>query len=126
MAKKRFGVSIDSTLYSKLDALAKKLGTERSTVVEEAIKNYINDLDHLSREHHCCGLLIVEDPDIMAVEHILANYKDVILNYTHHHVGGRCICTIMVYGSASTVAKLYSQLSKVKSVNKRYIPLHND
>uniref|UniRef100_A0A7C4BBY1 Ribbon-helix-helix domain-containing protein n=1 Tax=Ignisphaera aggregans TaxID=334771 RepID=A0A7C4BBY1_9CREN len=126
MTKKRFGISVEQRLYSKLDEVTKRLGVDRSTVVEEALRNYLNDLSHLAENHTCCGLIVVENPDAVEMERILAGHKDVIMSYSHHHIGGRCVCTIVVWGSAETLASFYSKVSKIKGLNKRFIPLHSD
>jgi|UniRef100_A0A7J2U0U4 CopG family nickel-responsive transcriptional regulator len=126
MAKKRFGVSIEQRLYSKLDEVTKSLGVDRSAVVEEALRNYLSDLNHLAKAHTCCGLVVVEDPDTVEMERILAGYKDIIVNYSHHHIAGKCIYTIMVLGNSEALATFYSRVSKTKGHGKRYIPLHSD
>ena len=126
MTKKRFGVSIEHRVYSKLDEITKRLGVNRSTIVEEALKTYLSDLNHLAENHTCCGLIVVENPDAEEMERVLAGHKDVIMSYSHHHVGGRCICTIMVWGSAEMLAVLYNKVSKVRGLSKRFIPLHSE
>ena len=128
MAKKRFGISIDEDLYVKINEIAKKLGVERSRVVEDAIRSYITDLEHFIKEHRCSGLIVVESPEGegMEIEKILANHKAVVVNYTHHHVENRCIYTIIVHGESSKLANLYSEIARVRCSSRRYIPLHRD
>ncbi|MEM0027158.1 MAG: ribbon-helix-helix domain-containing protein [Ignisphaera sp.] len=124
MPKKRFGVSIEATLYSKIDEIAKSLNINRSDFVEEALKNYVRDLNHFVVNHNCCGLIVVEEPENIEIERILSLNKEVVVNYSHYHINNRCIYTIIVQGNSADLAKFYSSISKVKSVNRRYIPLH--
>jgi len=122
--KKRFGVSVEASLYLKLDEIAKKLNVNRSDVVEEAVKNYVRDLGHFVEKHYCCGMIIVEDPDNTEIEKILTANKRIVLNYSHYHINNKCVYTIIVQGDSMDLAMLYSSISRVKSANRRYIPLH--
>lgn len=125
MPRRRFGISIDSSLCSRVESVAKALNMNRSQLIEEAIRNYLRDLEHFVLRHPCSALIVVEDPESAEIERFLTVHKSVILNYSHHHVGNKCVYTILVQGDSEKLALLYSDIAKVRSASRRYVPLHH-
>ncbi len=125
MAKRRFGVSINSNIATALDEIAKNLGSDRSRLVEEAIKSYIEEYKHFTKKHICRGIFIVcsknGEPKI---DEIFEDYRDVIISHSHHHVAGECILTVIVYGNSERITELHKKL--LYSYITRYIPLPHD
>ncbi len=118
---RRFGVSIPDDIAEKLDELAKILGVTRSEIVREALKVYLGDHRHLSVKHECCGLITavtVGVKNLNAVE----DFKDVIRSFSHVHVGGYCVNSLIVHGDSERIAMLHRELLKVSDF-VRFVPL---
>ncbi len=128
MAKKRFGISISSDIATALDEIAKDIGLDRSHLIEEAIRSYIEEYKHLMEKHICRGILIVHvksgESMMNRVFEIFEDYKDIIVSHSHHHVAGECILTVIVYGDSKRVSELHRKLPY--SCTTRYVPLSHD
>ncbi|MET1101750.1 MAG: ribbon-helix-helix domain-containing protein [Pyrodictiaceae archaeon] len=121
--KRRFGVSITSSIAEKLDKLATMLNIDRSRIVEEALKEYLHDQAHLLGNHKCVGLLIVLKRDRkIDIAEAIEEYKDIISAYNHVHVAGKCIETIMVSGDSARILSLKRKLINIGYI-VRYIPI---
>ncbi len=109
-----------------LDTLAKKLGTDRSRLIEQALRSFILDHAHYFYPHRCRGVLIVyrENKGIDVIE-ALEEFRDIVSSYSHHHVDGFCLEMIVVSGNSSRVSKLHRRLAEV-GCRVRYVPLRTD
>ncbi len=124
MKKRRFGVSISEELARSLDELASALSTDRSSLVREALQEYLKDRCHLTVPHHCNGLLVVlGDPDRRRLQEIVSEHHDLICGYSHLHVGDTCVDVIAVSGPSARIASLHRELMKLPSTRIRYIPV---
>ena len=120
--KRRFGVSLDSELLDAIDRVAKALNTTRSAVVEEAVRAFIADYEHLTRRHECCGLIIVEGVD-EGIRGVVERFRDVVMNHMHLHAGCNCFDVLLVYGDSGRIAELESVLVRELRCATRFVPL---
>lgn len=116
---RRFGVSIPESLAEDLDRLSKILGVSRSEVVREALRVYLNEYSHYTMKHECCGIIVTVSSGSLGV---VEDYKDIINNYTHVHLEGRCINSFLVSGDSERIAEFHSKLLSICG-HVRYIPL---
>ncbi len=123
MAKKRFGISIDSELLESVDRIARALNTTRSAIVEEAIRAFVADHEHLAYRHTCCGIILVEGGASTEVARVVEAFRDVVVNYMHLHAGCNCIELLLVYGDSSRIAELESVLVRELRCATRFVPL---
>lgn len=123
-SKRRFGVALPSELADELDSIVKAFNVDRSAIVEQAVRGFLSELVHYKKPHRCVGVLLLfnreyeETPQLNFVD----EYKDVILSYTHHHVGAQCIEVLIVFGDSEVIAGLHMKALKSKC-DCRYIPL---
>jgi len=122
--KRRFGISIPERLAKSLDALTQALGADRSSLIREALREYLHDHSHYLKPHECGGVMILlENRDHMYLLHILEEYDDIVCNYNHVHVGRYCIDIVVVSGSSSRIAHLHNRLLSELKCRIRYIPI---
>ncbi|GBF08764.1 hypothetical protein apy_04890 [Aeropyrum pernix] len=127
MAKRRFGVSIPEDLAQRLDEASRRLGVERSRLVEKAVEALLEDYRHLLTRHSCSGIIIVSCPPRGEAEIATAveKFRDIVAARLHSHTTGRCIEALIVEGDSMRIAMLHRQLESV-GCGARYIsmPLH--
>jgi len=125
LAKRRFGISINSDIAMALDEIAKNFGLDRSRLVEEAIRSYIEEYKHFTKKHICRGIFIVRNKGgEPKIDEVFEDYRDIIVSHSHHHIAGECILTVIVYGDSERVTELHKKL--LCSCTTRYIPLPHD
>ncbi len=123
MSKRRFGVSIPEELAEELDRLAEITGSDRSSIIAEALKQYIHDHLHYLERHKCLGLLIsIKTRDKMREGRLIDEFEDIIKNYIHQHIGRLCIEIFLVSGDSEKITKLHSRLRRTTPC-VRYLPL---
>lgn len=123
MARRRFGVSLSEDLAEGLDRLAERLGCDRSSIVEEALREYLHDHLHYLRPHRCTGVLLVVRPRGHGGSgDFVDRYQDVVKLYSHLHVDDKCVETLVVSGPSGSIACLVEELER-RGWRTRYIPL---
>ncbi len=122
MPRKRFGVSIDAAVAEALDVLAQKLGVDRSRLVEDAIRQYLEDHSHLLVPHTCRGVIIAVCPEPSDAVTISEDYRRIVATLVHAHYDRGCIEVLLVEGESSEIASLYSKLVRT-GCSTRLIPL---
>ncbi len=120
--KKRFGVSMNPRLAESLDMLAETLGVERSRLVEEAVRQYLEDHMHMLIPHECHGVIVALCPDNIGVAESVRNHRENILGHMHLHLGGYCLDIIVVEGPSGSIASLYGELER-KNCKLRFLPI---
>jgi len=123
-SKRRFGISISEDLAQSLDRLTEALGIDRSSLVEEALREYVHDHLHYLEPHHCQGVMILTG----RVEHeelfrIIEENRDIIHSYNHTHVGDVCIEFMIVSGPSERIALLHKRLVEETKCKIRYMPI---
>ncbi len=121
-AKKRFGVSLPKGLADSLTYLAEKLGVDRSRIVEEAVRAYLEDYSHLLYPHHCKGILIIRCKNWEKARKVSEKYREVISNIVHEHADGECYEALFIAGDSTIISGLYASIIKA-GCKARYIPL---
>ena len=122
--KRRFGVSIPEDLADKLDKLSIALNMDRSSIVREALREYVHDHLHYIVPHQCVGVLVIVGAD-GCVRKLAAfeQFKGLVTSYNHVHVDGSCLEVVVVSGDSSEIAKLHRTLSGLRNCTVRYIPV---
>jgi len=121
VAKRRFGVSLPEPLASRLDELAHALGVERSRLVEDAVRQYLEDHGVLAGGGGCRGVIVVACPGPATGVELAEDYKDVVNAVVHAHAEGVCIEVILVKGARERIAGLYKRLRE-RGCRTRFIP----
>ena len=121
MPRRRFGVSLPEDIARALDSIAETLGVARSSIVEEAIRAYIADAEHLAQPHRCVGVIIAVCSERSTLS-VLEEHRSVVVGHMHAHPDGRCADIIVVAGMSRDIARLVSHL-KSRGCGTRYIPL---
>ncbi len=125
--KRRFGISIPEPLAQNLDELAKKLNSNRSEIIRQALKEYIHDHLHYLVPHECRGVLVIlSERTHERLLKIIEEYHTIICNYSHTHAEEHCINTLIVSGQSSKIAELHKRLCEIPGVSVRYIPISYD
>ena len=123
MNKRRFGVSIPADIADDLDELARLTGSDRSSLVAEALRQFIHDHLHYMVKHKCMGVLIsVKTRTVHSRGSLIDEFEDIVKNYIHHHMGNLCIEIFFVMGDSEKIVKLHNRLRKI-TPHVRYIPL---
>lgn len=121
--KRRFGISISKNLADKLDNLAKALKIDRSSLIEEAIKEYIHDHAHYLTPHKCTGVMILYNTHRHENWYnIIDKYVDIVVSYNHVHKDCICIEMLVVSGSSNRILELHKELLSL-GIKARYFPL---
>ncbi len=122
MARRRFGVSLDEGIAEALDALARKLGVDRSSLVEDAVRCYLEDHSHMIVPHECRGVIVAVCPGPSDAVEASEEFRDIVETVIHSHVDSACLEVLIVRGESSRIASLYSRLVK-RGCRTRYIPV---
>ena len=121
-SKRRFGVSISEDVADDLDTLAKMLGVDRSRIIEEAVRSYLEDHRHLMVDHKCSGVIVALCSNNVEVATIVRSHKRIIHGYMHMHLDAYCLDLIIVNGESRSIALLYGDLKKI-GCRVRYLPV---
>lgn len=122
--KRRFGVSIPSDLADDLEKLAKALGTDRSSIVRDALREYIHDHMHYLVPHECSGVMILMgNIDHERLHRVIEEFRDIIHSYNHTHVAGICIEILIVSGPSPRITLMHRTLVETKGCIVRYVPI---
>jgi len=122
--KRRFGISIPNELATELDEFIRIIRSGRSSVICEAIKQFVYEHRHYEVEHECSGLLIcVRKHGKKSKKIDIDEYMDIIKNYVHFHFNKLCIEIYLVSGLSNKISKLHS-LIRENTPYVRYYSLH--
>ncbi len=126
MARRRFGISVSSSIAEWLDRLARRLGVDRSRLVERALESFLHEYAHYLYEHECQGVIIAVKRDGRGdTAKIIESFRDIVLSNMHHHIGDLCVDIVVVRGSSKRIAELHSALTSIKDCTVRYVPITN-
>ncbi len=123
--KRRFGISIPYILADILDELASKLGINRSSLIEKALRDFLQDHIHYLTPHQCQGIMILMGKyERTSLLPIIEKYRDIIHSYIHTHLNNICIEIIMVSGNSTRISSLHSVLERsLKGCRIKYVPI---
>uniref|UniRef100_A0A7J3ZJW2 Ribbon-helix-helix domain-containing protein n=1 Tax=Fervidicoccus fontis TaxID=683846 RepID=A0A7J3ZJW2_9CREN len=115
MGKKRFGVSVSSSLYALLEDAARHYGVTLSQIVEEALGEYLSRLAHGREEHWCKAVLVAiakgrEEHDL--IERAVGEHGAAARSMLHSHVGELCVFFAYLEESSSSINSLLSTLKR--------------
>jgi len=124
VARRRFGVSIPEDLAARLDRLSDRLGVDRSSLVEKAIKSFLEDYGHLLIPHRCSGILILtcSEGSEGRLASIIEDYRDITTTRFHTHTDSKCIEALILSGEADRIMTLHQEVERA-GCRARYIPL---
>jgi len=125
VSKKRFGISLPSEVAESLDLIAGLTGTDRSSIVAEAVNEYLHDHSHYVADHECAGLLVAVSTTTghgRGGAVAVSEFSDIVKHYAHYHVEGVCVEVIVVVGSSGRILELHNKL-KASAEAVRFIPL---
>ena len=120
-AKRRFGVSMSEDLARRLDELSLIMGVNRSKLVEDAVRNIIDDYMHMTRRHVCAGLLVINCSS-RVIDDLVEKYKRVTDARLHIHVAGSCYELLVVNGDSLELLSMAADLRN-RNCRVKYIPL---
>ncbi len=122
--KRRFGVALSSDIADELDSIVKDFNVNRSAVIEHAVRGFITEFTHYRRPHRCTGVLLLFDRGhgTTSTTEFIDKYKDLILAYTHHHVGNHCVEVLIVSGESEVIEGLHKKVLE-RGCRCRYVPL---
>lgn len=123
-SKRRFGISVSEELARALDKLARTLNIDRSSLVEEALREYVHDHLHYLEPHQCQGVMVITGK----IPHeelfkVIEEHRDIIHSYSHTHVGDTCIEFMIVCGPSTKIALLHRKLVETTNCKVRYMPI---
>jgi CopG family nickel-responsive transcriptional regulator len=122
MGKRRFGVSLPDELAKAVDELARVWGVDRSTVIAEAVRNYLL-LQHTGPTVKGVMVVIDGDEEPLPID-ILHEFNDVVKGHLHLHVDGSCLNIVVVKGSRARLSELASRVrSRRPYCQLYYVPL---
>ncbi|ABM81309.1 CopG family ribbon-helix-helix protein [Hyperthermus butylicus] len=122
--KRRFGISINESIAKMLEVLSNQTGVNRSRLIEEAIKGYLEDHSHLLVPHDCKGILVAHCPASGQLSNITEEYSEVIVAWLHAHLNEACMEAFFAEGESRKIMGLYSEILK-RGCKGRYIPVGN-
>lgn len=127
MSKRRFGIAISADIAKELDVISGECNTDRSRIVEYAVKNFLREYKHHSKCHRCTGVLVITRNSIELGEGSMTyrEFKHIIVSYSHHHVDDKCIEILLLSGNSEVIAEFHRRLLR-DGCDCRYIPLHSD
>ncbi len=123
--RRRFGVSLDASLADRLDSIASALRVDRSSLVERAVRNLVDDYRHFLESHDCWGLLVLLNTEGMrgTVYSLIEKYRDIVVSASHVHGGEGCVEVLAVKGPSDRIRELHEELERT-GCSIRFIPLH--
>lgn len=120
---RRFGVSLPDDLARAVDSIAEELGVTRSAVVAQAVASFVQEYKgHLKSGHICLGAVLSLTEGMEAVGEIMEKYRDLIANYSHIHLGEKCISVFVVQGDGQRIGEFLMGLSE-KAAKTFFTPI---
>ncbi|MGB9785662.1 MAG: CopG family ribbon-helix-helix protein [Infirmifilum uzonense] len=126
--KARFGVSIDEKLAQEVEKLVQATETNRSHIVNLALREFLNGKFHFMTPHTCEGVLILSYEPQMSdkIDRTLEDNKDMILSILHIHSSeGKCIEVIYTRAQSERILELENGLQKSGCKTCKFVPCHS-
>ncbi|PLJ77814.1 CopG family ribbon-helix-helix protein [Infirmifilum sp. SLHALR2] len=126
--KVRFGVSLESDLASDVERLANVMGTNRSHIVNMAVRSFLDEKFHFTAPHECEGVLIIsyEPRRGSLIDSEIERRKEAIRSRLHlHTTEGLCTDVLYVKAYSDEIVGLESSMNRCGCKVCRFIPLHS-
>jgi CopG family nickel-responsive transcriptional regulator len=120
--KRRFGISVTESVADAFDMLSKILGVDRSMLIEEALRSYLDDHRHLLIPHECRGVVAAVCHDNREVAEVVRKYKNLVAGHFHIHLDGFCLDVFVVRGDSREIGRLIGSLKSL-GCRARYLPV---
>ncbi|MCY0868195.1 MAG: ribbon-helix-helix domain-containing protein [Desulfurococcus sp.] len=120
-SKRRFGVSIPSSMAEKLDLLSEMFRCDRSTLVSNALNEYVHENLHEREEHECEGVVVAYSQTPLSSK-LITDFNSIIVAYCSYKLKERYIHVLVVKGSSRLIRELRSILAANTRI-QRYLPL---
>lgn len=124
-SKRRFGVSVPEDLVRDLDRLASQLGSTRSNLVVEALREFVHDRIHVSEPHFCRGVLLITSSSRVAdkLAMLYEKYSEVIKARMHYHCEESCIDLLIIEAKSDKIFEFERMIRNSGADRVRYTPL---
>lgn len=120
---RRFGVSLPDELAQEVDKISQELGVTRSAVVAQAVSSFVHTYSqHLRDGHRCLGAVISLTEGVEEASRMMEEYRDLIANYSHMHIGDRCLSVFVVHGDGRRIGEFLMGLSE-RAARTLFTPL---
>lgn len=122
MSVKRFGVSIDNSVFEKLDDIVKnEKFANRSRAISFLINEHQNNLELYESDIISGAVILIYDHNNSGlhskVKSLQHEYSCLIISAQHIHLDSKnCIETINVKGSPEKVLKIANKLKGIKGI----------
>ncbi len=121
----RFGISLPEDLALELDRASRALGSTRSSIVEEAVRSYLSELEHLEEPHTCRGVILASCPSNASAGEGVSRHKNIVIGHFHVHLGEACTDILAVSGPSGSIAELIRDLRR-SGCTAKYTPLPHE
>ncbi|MEL9991627.1 MAG: CopG family ribbon-helix-helix protein [Thermoproteus sp.] len=120
---KRFGVSLPNELAQEVDKLSRELGVTRSAIVAQAVSAFVQSYSqHLKDGHVCLGAVLSLTEGVELLSELIEQYKELIANYSHIHIGDKCVSVFVVHGDGRKIGEFLVGLSE-RAVKTYFTPI---
>jgi CopG family transcriptional regulator, nickel-responsive regulator len=120
----RISVSIDPDLLTEFDELVQRIGYNRSSAVQLAMRGFLTEHKWKDLEGVLAGVItMIYDHHTGGVmeelTHLQHDYTDIISSSTHIHLGHHnCLEILAVKGKASQIKKLANSLEVTRGLSR--------
>ncbi|RLE85874.1 MAG: hypothetical protein DRJ41_00355 [Thermoprotei archaeon] len=122
--KVRFGISIPENLAEELTRLSIALKTDRSSLVAEALEDFLHEKTHILNPHLCEGVLVIayQFENRGCITEVLKLHDDLVVTRTHVHSNeGYCVELVYTRGLSENIRMLEAELRRVGVLRVKYL-----
>ncbi|MEM1629025.1 MAG: CopG family transcriptional regulator [Desulfurococcaceae archaeon] len=119
--KRRFGISIPAVTADKLDKLAEYFKCDRSSIVANAIEEYMHESTHDIEEHVCTGVIVFYSNKPID-NNLTLKYADIVKAQCTFKLGDGYVASILVEGISTRIIEFRKELLKLSKAT-RFLPL---
>ena len=125
----RISVSVDPELLKEFDEMTQRIGYNRSTAVQSAMRGFITEHKWKDLEGVLAGVITMmydhHAGNVMEeLTHIQHHYTDIINSSTHIHLDhNNCLEILAVKGDASRIKELADALGVIRGVQQSMVSL---
>ncbi|QOJ78481.1 hypothetical protein IG193_06925 [Infirmifilum lucidum] len=126
--KIRFGVSLEAKLAEDVERIAVAMGTNRSHIVNLAVRKFLDETYHFTVPHECEGIMIIsyEPERSEKIDPEIENRKEGIHSRLHIHTSeGLCIEVLHVKAHSNDILEFESSMARCGCKACKFIPCHS-